>query len=372
LKSNKKERKEVKQLLTAYDRAKYPFIGDTAAHVAEIGLDINELESVAFNQFLNRAEKRVKNALFNMSYYSKTVPKDDPKEYELEIFSFPIAIMLVVGTEESFIKSRYALAEAKRTSEMLRSEKKEKLLEIAETFNWNIELLPGSLSPYVFSIDFSSFLKNSINFHDETWKLVNQKMINGKVYLTQQKMSRLLEEEVRKYIEKKLDTKIKSFPLGITTRINQLRQLAAKKKEQIQLENLPKRVVIDAFPSCIKSIYDRVAAGRPVSHMGRFALTSFMLNVGMSGENVFKFFQSVSDFNERMTRYQIEHIAGTRGSGTKYTPPNCSTLRTHGICVSPEPECRKAVNPLVCYKKKLNNIPEENSINNTNFDKKGK
>jgi DNA primase large subunit len=117
--------------------------------------------------------------------------------------------------------------------------------------------------------------------------------------------------------------------------------------------------VLEAFPSCIKGVYDSVSTGRPASHLGRFALTSFLLSVGMSAEDVFKFFRSVSDFNERMTRYQVEHIAGSRGSGTKYTPPNCSTLRTHGICVSPEPECRGAVNPLVCYKRKLRNIPEE-------------
>ena len=172
-------------------------------------------------------------------------------------------------------------------------------------------------------------------------------------------MSRLLEEEVRRYIEGKLDTKVKSLPSSIMARVNQLRQLAAEKREEIRLEEMPKRVVMEAFPQCIKGVYDRVAAGRPASHMGRFALTSFLLGIGMSVEDVFKFFRSVSDFNERMTRYQVEHIAGTRGSGTKYTPPNCSTLRTHGICISPEDECRKAVNPLVCYKRKLRNVPEE-------------
>jgi DNA primase large subunit len=174
-------------------------------------------------------------------------------------------------------------------------------------------------------------------------------------------VSRLLEEEVRKYVESRLDTKIKSLPPGIMARVTQLRQLAAEKREQIQFEEMPKRVVMEAFPSCIKGVYDRVAAGRPASHIGRFALTSFLLNIGMSEEDVFKFFRSVSDFNERMTRYQVEHIAGTRGSGTKYTPPNCATLRTHGICISPEPECNRAVNPLVCYKRKLRNLPDESS-----------
>ena len=231
---------------------------------------------------------------------------------------------------------------------------------VANNFNWNIRLVNDDKLPhYVFAVSFPVFLKNATGFHDTNWKLVNHLLINGEVYLTKHEVSRLLEEEVRRYIEEKVATKIKYLPPGIMARVTQLRQLAAERREQIKLEEMPQRVVMEAFPSCIKGVYDRVSAGRPASHIGRFALTSFLLNIGMTEEDVFKFFRSVSDFNERMTRYQVEHIAGTRGSGTKYTPPNCATLRTHGICISPDPECRGAVNPLICYKRKLQNLPEE-------------
>ncbi len=339
---------------------------EAAEHVREMGLDINELESDFFVPFLDRAEKRVRNALLDVSAYASTQPRDEPRENEIEIFSFPIAVMLVAATEDSLIKSRYSLAEAKRASELLKAEDEEKLSEVANNFNWNIRLVNDVKLPhYVFAVRFPVFLRNATGFHDKNWKLVNHLLINGDVYLTRREVSRLLEEEVRKYIEEKVDIRIKSLPSGIMARVNQLRQLAAEKREQIQLEEMPKRVVMEAFPPCIKSVYDRVAAGRPASHIGRFALTSFLLNIGMSEEDVFKFFRSVSDFNERMTRYQVEHIAGTRGSGTKYTPPNCATLRTHGICVSPEPECRGAVNPLVCYKRKIHNLPEEEPADET-------
>ena len=362
---------EVKQLLTAHDRVKYPFIEMTAKHVRGIGIDINDLESDFFIPFLDRTEKRIENALLNVSVHSKTKPLDktSEREKEIEIFSFPISVMLVAATEDSFIKSRYALAEAKRASGLLQEEDKKKLLEIAKAFKWEVKLLTND-HPYVFTLRFQKFLNNATGFHDRTWKLVNQKMIDGNIYLTQQKFSRLLEEEIRKYVECRLDTKIKSLSPTIMARVNRLRLMASEKKEQIRLEAIPERVVMEAFPSCIKGVYDRVAAGRPASHMGRFGLTSFMLSIGMSAEDVFKFFRSVSDFNERMTRYQVEHIGGTRGSGTKYTPPNCATLRTHGICVSPESECKGAVNPLVCYKKKLKKFPEEQPHKDNGSDSK--
>ena len=334
---------------------------EAAEHVRGIGIDFDELErdSDFYLPFLDRAEKRVEAALHDVTASANTKPVTEmnKREREIEIFSFPLAVLLAVGTEDSFIKSRFALAEAKRASALLKGEEKEKLLEVAKNFDWNVE--DFGLEPYVFAVSFPVFLKNATGFHDTRWKLVNQKMADGNVYLTKQKASRLLEEEVRRYVESRLDTKIKGLPPGIMARVTRLRQLAAERQEQIKREEMPDRVVMEAFPSCIKGVYERVSAGRPASHIGRFALTSFMLNIGMSEEDVFKFFRSVSDFNERMTRYQVSHIAGSRGSGTKYTPPNCSTLRTHGICISPEPECRGAVNPLVCYKRKLEKIPEE-------------
>jgi DNA primase large subunit len=333
---------------------------EAADHVRALGLDINDLESDFFAPFLDRAEERVRNSLLDVTAYARAQPRDDPKEHEIEIFSFPIAVMLVVGTEESFIKNRYALAEAKRASALLSGEEKEKLLEVANNFGWDAKLISDvGLQPYSFAIRFPVFLRNATGFHDKNWKLVNHLLVDGDVYLTAREVSRLLEEEVRKYVEGRLDTKIKSLPQSIMVRVTKLRQLAAEKQEQIQREQMPDRVVMEAFPPCIKGVYDRIAGGRPASHMGRFALTSFMLSIGMTEDAVFQFFRSVSDFNERMTRYQVEHIAGTKGSGTKYTPPNCSTLRTHGICVSPEQNCEGAVNPLVCYKRNLKDFPEE-------------
>jgi DNA primase large subunit len=65
-----------------------------------------------------------------------------------------------------------------------------------------------------------------------------------------------------------------------------------------------------------------------------------------------EFFKTFSDYNERLARYQIEHIAGERGSGTKYTCPQCSVLQTHGICKNKDAFCRYVYHPLTYYKRK--------------------
>jgi DNA primase large subunit len=145
-------------------------------------------------------------------------------------------------------------------------------------------------------------------------------------------------------------------------RVNRLKQLASEKRGEIRLEEVPRGIVIAAFPPCIKGIYDTILCGRSTSHIGRFALTSFLVNIGMTVEDVIDLFRSVSDFDERMTRYQVEHIAGARGSRTKYIPPRCDTLRTHGICLATDEVCKKIRHPLACYRRKLKSIKAEATV----------
>ncbi len=321
----------------------------------KLDVKIDDLASPEFKSVLDRAESRIEEAIL-FSMVSQKSPNDD-----IEIPSFPIAVMIVAATADSLIKSRYALAEAKRVSQLLKEERKEKIMKIANNFNWKLRIVDGNVnSPqYDFALRFPDFLRNATGFHDKKWKLVNRLLLNNEVYLTRQEVGRLLEEEVRRHIEGKLDSKVRALPQNVTDRVNRLTQLAAEKRGEIRLEEFPKSVIITAFPPCIKGVYDTIASGRSTSHIGRFALTSFLTNIGMSAEDAINFFRSVSDFDERMTRYQVEHIAGRRGSRTKYIPPRCDTLRTHGICHSPEEICKRIRHPLAYYRRKLKTIRAE-------------
>lgn len=294
-----------------------------------------------------------------MGAVTEQSPNDD-----IEIPSFPIAVMMAAATADSFIKRRYALAEAKRVSNLLGNENKSNIAYIASNFNWKIKPVkdPAFSLTYDFTLHYTDFLKNATVFHDKKWKLVNRRMLKGEVYLTKSEAARLLEEEVRRYIEGKLDIKVGSLPEAVMNRINRLKQLFIEKRGEIQLEELPKEVVANAYPPCIKELYDTIASGRNVSHIGRFALTSFLINIGMTTKNVVNLFSSLSDFNERLTRYQVEHIAGERGSRTKYISPRCDTLRTHGVCHSMDDICRKIRHPLAYYRRKLRAIRRKTPV----------
>jgi len=332
---------------TQNDLAKYPFLKETAAHMKKLGLKIEDLANPEMAQILNRAEERVRNAILSVSVGKK-------RENYVEIPSFPVAIILAIATKNSFIKKRYALAEAKQAFSDMQLENRERIVAIALDFGWNLAVNRDSEVPLEFEVNFADYLRNTAHLRDNKWKLVNRLLVKGKVYLNQHDVARLLQEEVQRRIEERLEaTELPNFPEKITDLAEGLLEIAKERIGQEEMEGFPKVVSQSAFPPCIVALYEEVSKGRHLSHVGRFTLTSFLVSIGMPSEKVNELFKSFSDYNERLTRYQIEHIAGERGSRTRYTPPQCATLQTHGVCVNSDALCRWVRHPLAYYRRKL-------------------
>ena len=170
----------------------------------------------------------------------------------------------------------------------------------------------------------------------------------------------MLSEEVRRHIEKRLETKeLPAFPKNIIDIAEKINKLSAEKIGKCEIEEIPKVMVQEAFPPCISALYLAFSSGRHLSHIGRFALTSFLINIGMPPESVIELFKNISDFNEKMTKYQVEHIAGETGSRTRYIPPKCDTLQTHGVCTNPDEICRRIRHPLSYYRISIKQVRSE-------------
>src|SRR4030042_697428 len=330
---------------TKNDMAKYPFLKENTEYIKRLNLRIEDLANSELSVALKRAEERVKNAVQNAIVDRKM------RNEELEILSFPAAIMVVIATDSSFIKKRYALAEAKRTYEDLKNENPRRLVEIAQDFEWQLSINQSVGSQNEFSMNFTDFLKNATHLRDMKWKLVNRVLDNGKVFVSRNETARLLSEEVRRNLEKRFELEdLPAFPKEIIEIAEKIKKLSAEKIAKTETEEMPQVMVQSAFPPCINALYLAFSSGRHLSHIGRFALTSFLVNIGMPADKVIELFKNISDFNEKMTRYQVEHIAGVTGSRTRYIPPKCDTLRTHGVCTNPDDLCRRVRHPLSYYR----------------------
>ncbi len=332
-------------MLTDYDRAKYPFLPSAAGYIKELDIDIKEL--IETPDIIDYAQQRIRESFETANLKIQ----HDLRKLNTQIASFPVAIMMVAAINDKYLKKRYALHESKKAYEHLKQEKTETILQIAKFFKWNIQTDPQS--PHHYTIPFTTYLQNTTTLQDPPWKLINRHLNHGEVHLTQHETIRLLQEEIKKHIEVKLDAKITSLPLEIKTKVERLRNTFTSLKGTIRQEEIPQTIDTEAYPPCIKALYNSLSSGHHLSHIGRFTLTTFLVNIGMPTETILDLYRNLSDFNERLTRYQIEHIAGERGSRQKYQPPKCATLRTHNVCTSPDEHCEKAGTIIRRYKRKL-------------------
>jgi DNA primase large subunit len=331
-------------VISVEDYAKYPFLKQASTKIQDLELTIQSL--LEDRMVLERAQKRVENAILDLTIGNMDIDR------RKEISSFAASLILVISTKNSWIKKRYTLAIAKTAyAHLLREETtKAKILTIAKDFDWNIS--DGRDAHKDFRIGFTFYLRNAAHLHGTEWKLVNQIIGKGMVYLNKDKAVRLLQEEVKKRVEKRLDVPdLKNLPEDINIVVNKLTELAQGIIGQ-EIEEMPKTVVQEAFPPCINALYEDASKSHHLSHIGRFTLTSFLINIGMSPEAVNEVYKAFSDYNERLTRYQIEHRAGERGSATRYIPPQCSVLQTHGVCKNRDDLCRRIYHPLAYYKRK--------------------
>lgn len=336
-------------MLTRSDLAKYPFLTEATEYVRELGFSIKDIEAPEFGPVLDRAEQRLEEAL------SKGRVSTDTTNESAEILSFPISNLILSMMGEERARRRFALAEAKRAYELLRQETPEKIEQIASaTFHWKIRRNPTRFVKrvYDFSISINDFLRNSVHLREPRWSLSNRVLDHGQVYVTVEEAARLMEEEVRTRIMQRSGRIPDEATSLLGQRVEKARGLVVKWLGVPTKYELPKVPMPEAMPPCIRHLMDGLNEGKNVQHMGRFALASFLLNIGTGEDEIVRIFKPATDFSERMTRYQVEHIGGRRGGRTKYTCPMCTTLKTHGVCYKPDEICETIRNPLSYYKSK--------------------
>lgn len=336
--------------LSRADLAKYPFTREAARYVESIGLNLGDMDKPDFAPILNRAEERIVEALKS----GESRFRED-LDYEVEALSFPVSVALVRALGDPFLKRRFALSEAKRVQGLLMGEDPSKIAYLASsTLNWRVSFKPNLGRPREFLMGFVDYLKVAPSFHDEKWKLVNRIVMDGLVHVTEEELVRLMVEGIRHRFEKILEPKLDlELPKSLRERLERIGELLSQRKRILKAEELPKVAFTDSFPPCIKVLYGALLSGKAMSHVGRFTLTSFLLSVGMDSKEIVRLFTGLADADERITLYQVEHIAGRRGSRTKYAPPSCSTMKTHGLCIENGSQCGRVRHPLNEYRRRL-------------------
>ena len=252
------------------------------------------------------------------------------------IIAFIFSRILVSNLDE-WIRRRYAIREARRYRELFKSESDEFLMFLSK------DLGVKAFFDGKYLVHVTSYVKASSKIKAEEWRLVNRVVKRGYVVLNREQFIRILEE----FLKNRLMEKLRISHPGIHNYLHEIETLALKERAKFERIEFGK-VDFECFPPCMKKILTDLKRGVNIPHTARFAITSFLLNIGLSSEQIIDLFKSAPDFDEEKTRYQVEHIAGSKG--TEYECPSCNTMKTYQNCYE-DVSCSRINHPIAYYRR---------------------
>jgi len=327
--------------------AKYPFLKESAALLKSTGVSLDQLVTgMAYESARLAGKERVAEA------FDDAIVGDHPMRSQAdamkELLSYPVARMIVSAVADPWFINRYAIAEAKKANERLRNESDGFVMQVSSELGLDVVANDPE-----FGIDFADFLKTSSKVRSKSWKLVNQRIVRGRILVPKPKLTRMIEAALTDKISSELPLPVNDTILErFRPTIEELRAAIEDRKKEQRTEGMEKLSIV-RLPPCMKKLLDMIRAGENVPHTGRFALVSFFHTLGMDSQDILDTFSTAPDFDPSKSEYQIKHITGEI-SGTEYTPPECSTMRSYGICFDPDALCRDGAikHPLVYYRVK--------------------
>ncbi|MEX1053726.1 MAG: DNA primase [Nitrosopumilaceae archaeon] len=329
------------------DLAKYPFLAETGEYLRDKGFNLEQLGHPDWKPIVEKAYGRIVVATTGQIYGSDL---EKLENLDSEILSFVIAIILLKSAGIPTLIRRFSLAEARRAEKYLEQDlrsKDERKLDFPLKIIQDLFSVKVTIQSDDFVIKVADYLRRAVHFHEREWKLVNRKVENGLVFLTSHETVRLIRKELDAYINSKIQsTDTPSIPETFRERVTDLITLAKKFSDTF--------TVSTEYPPCIKHAIEVLDRGENLPHSGRFMLATYLLTKGQTIDQIAPLFKNAPDYNERVTRYQIEHIAGTSGKRIKYSCPSCDKLKSENLCFE-IPECNGIINPVQFGKKRVTN-----------------
>jgi len=326
--------------------AHFPYLSVSRNFISSSGYSIDTvLKNPLYAHIRNSGKERVISALKHMDTGSRSTLSDE--ECISDILSFAVSRMIVAVIGDRFLSARTALAEAKSAFSLLRGEFSDMLLDVSKEYGMNP--VPDDEA---FRIHFTSFLRHSSKMRSPEWKLIYQDMRDGTVRIDRRRLARLVEQAIADDLMERLPPYDENIRQSLSREISEVLDVLDETRREFQQLGYGE-VNFENFPPCMKEIMKQIRTSQNVPQMGRFAIVTFLHAIGMSAEQIFDIFSSVPDFKPEKTRYQIEHITG-RISATEYAVPECSTMKSYGICFHPDTLCSKEwmKHPLTYYRVK--------------------
>jgi DNA primase large subunit len=326
------------------DLAKYPFLSEASEYIRQIQLDYEEFDRPEMKYIIDRAAEKLNTEITKGKVFQKL------DNYEIEILTFLVTLIMVKCLAIETIFKKHSLFEALRAERFLiedlkkeESQQKRRLLlskVFTELFKVEVEVEVNSANNRLFKVKVNDYLERASKFHEQEWKLINRSVYKGYVYLDANETVRLIRNELNSLIYNRIKSMdISGIPQSLRKK---LLELSPKFVQNYTRGDYDK---VSDYPPCVKHAIDEMSRGENLPHSARVLLATYMLAIGKNIDDIVMLFQNAPDFNEKITRYQIEHLAGNRGSRTKYFVPSCEKIRNESLCFATQ-DCSGIVNPI--------------------------
>ena len=330
--------------------AKFPFLKESSEFAEKNSAELEDLlTSSNYEPARIRGVQRVMDAL-KQSEVSYT-PLMNDYDRLMEVMSYPYARMVVSLVGDRFLTKRYALAEAVRMNRLLSTEDHQTVRIVSEELGVESSVDADG----IMRIKFTDYLMLSSRLKAIEWKLINSDIHNGMVYLPQDKFSRLMQNALQDRIESELPLQIpEEVEMSVKDDVMAVKNHLAISKSKYNTA-FTGELRPEILPPCIRTLLSMAQSGVNLPHSGRFALVSFLNKIGLSLEQILALFAESPDFDESKSIYQIKHITGELSGTEGYTPPECSTMKTMGICYEPDELCSndRVNHPLTYFRIKM-------------------
>jgi DNA primase large subunit len=192
-----------------------------------------------------------------------------------------------------------------------------------------------------FTIHFIDYLRLAANLRDEYRKLAHNSLLEGYIYIQNERLIRLIQEHVRNKLlinETEDKASLKEF-LKKVSKIQDFMEIFDKimkdwdeRKEEFEfvfkIDFESTKDLLNLYPPCIKEILKKAKEGQNLNHNERLFIVWFLLALDYPVEEVVNVFSTLPDFNKEKTTYQVNFA-----KKKKYIPYKCLTLKSLNLCM---------------------------------------
>lgn len=298
--------------------ARYPFLDPARTAVAEADVDLAALIRED-DPAVARSHDRVTTALTE-----GTIAVDRRVPTRTELLSYPLSRVLISLIDVPGAMDKYAEAEANTAYERIREdcsrEDRSITLEAIATdlgLGESIEWPTGDGGHQRIAVE--RYLELAPD--DDSWSLAVRELADGYVTLAREELLALLRRTIERQVRAGL-------PFDVPPTIEDaLAPTVAAIETQLSGVTYPasiERFEPDAFPSCIRSLFER-APSEPLDPIERFALITCCSAVGLDADEIV---QRCGRDDEAFV-YATERLAGET---LPFPPPSFEMLQEAGIC----------------------------------------